>query len=123
MHRLSGKVALVTGASRGIGRAIAMLLATEGAKVAVMSRTANAVENVVRDIQLAGGSAIAVVGDISSEEQINAAVDQTTAAFGGIDILINNAFDPTIPLASRDAQFLTGYSLTPDGGAMIDSAR
>ncbi|MEE4409173.1 MULTISPECIES: SDR family NAD(P)-dependent oxidoreductase [unclassified Serratia (in: enterobacteria)] len=123
MNRLSGKVALVTGASRGIGRAIAMLLATEGAKVAVMSRTANAVENVVRDIQLAGGSAIAVVGDISSEEQINAAVDQTTAAFGGIDILINNAFDPTIPLASRDAQFLTGYSLTPDGGAMIDSAR
>lgn len=97
MHRLSGKVALVTGASRGIGKAIAMLLATEGAKVAVMSRTANAVENVVRDIQLAGGSAIAVVGDISSEEQINAAVDQTAAAFGGIDILINNAFDPTVP--------------------------
>ncbi|CAM3970214.1 SDR family oxidoreductase [Rahnella bruchi] len=97
MNRLNEKVAIVTGASRGIGRAIAMLLASEGAKVAVVSRTASEVEKVVGSINAAGGSALAVVCDMSIDDQIKAAVEQTVKTFGGVDILVNNAFDPTVP--------------------------
>ncbi|BAV75706.1 oxidoreductase, short chain dehydrogenase/reductase family [Pseudomonas chlororaphis subsp. aurantiaca] len=94
MARLNGKIAIVTGASRGIGRATAKLFAAEGAKVAVLSRTAEHIDNVVADIQAAGGTALGVVCDIADPAQIDAAVEQVVAAYGGIDILVNNAFDP-----------------------------
>jgi 3-oxoacyl-[acyl-carrier protein] reductase len=99
MDRLNGKVAIVTGAGRGIGRATAKLFAAEGAKVAVLSLTPGNVDRVVADIQAAGGTAVGVVCDITDPDQIKASVDQVVAAYGQIDILVNNAFDPSAVLS------------------------
>lgn len=89
---LDGKVALVTGASRGIGRAIAVRLASEGAKVAInyAGNTAKA-EEVKAEIEKNGGEAILVQADISSAEAVDAMIEKVTEAFGQIDILVNNA--------------------------------
>jgi len=100
MGRLNGKVAIVTGAGRGIGRATAKLFAAEGAKVAVLSLTPSNVDAVVADIRTAGGTAIGVPCDISDAAQIKAAVEKVVEAYGGIDILVNNAFDPAAPFSS-----------------------
>jgi NAD(P)-dependent dehydrogenase (short-subunit alcohol dehydrogenase family) len=100
MNRLNGRVAIVTGAGRGIGRATAKLFAAEGAKVAVVSRTPENVSRVVADIEAAGGTALGVVCDISNADQIKAAVDKVAEAYNGVDILVNNAFDPTAPFSS-----------------------
>ncbi|WP_082221646.1 SDR family NAD(P)-dependent oxidoreductase [Herbaspirillum chlorophenolicum] len=100
MSRLTGKVAIVTGAGRGIGRATAKLFAAEGAKVAVLSRTAKNVEAVVSEIEERGGSALGIVCDIAESSQIEDAVRETSAVYGRIDILVNNAFDPSAVNAS-----------------------
>ncbi|AYG69135.1 MULTISPECIES: SDR family oxidoreductase [unclassified Rhizobium] len=100
MGRLEGKVALVTGASRGIGRATAKLFAAEGAKVALLSRTPASVEAVVADIEADGGIALSVPADIGKADEIKAAVDKVVAAYGWLDILVNNAFDPSVPYSS-----------------------
>ncbi len=92
MLDLSGKIALVTGASRGIGRAIAMRLAGQGAKVVVnYASNEEAARQVVEAIVAAGGVAMALPGNVSQAEQAQALVDQTAAAYGRLDILVNNA--------------------------------
>jgi 3-oxoacyl-[acyl-carrier protein] reductase len=100
MGRLNGKVAIVTGAGRGIGRATAKLFAAEGAKVAVLSFTPANVDTVVAEIKASGGTALGVPCDVSDVEQINAAIAKVVETYGGIDILVNNAFDPTAPFSS-----------------------
>jgi NAD(P)-dependent dehydrogenase (short-subunit alcohol dehydrogenase family) len=100
MGRINGKVAIVTGASRGIGRATAKLFAAESAKVAVLSRTSESVDRVVAEIGEAGGTALGVVCDIADADQIKTSVDKVVAAYGRIDILVNNAFDFTSALSS-----------------------
>ena len=89
---LDGKVALVTGASRGIGRAIALKLAAEGAKVAInyAGNTAKA-EEVKAEIEKNGGEAILVQADVADSAAVEAMVNTTVEAFGQIDILVNNA--------------------------------
>lgn len=90
--KLSGRVALVTGASRGIGRAIAGALAAEGAAVAVNYRSGKAeADDVVRTIEAAGGKALAVGGDVASYEDAQRIVADTLAGLGGLHILVNNA--------------------------------
>ena len=88
---LTGKVAVVTGASRGIGRAIAMRLAQHGALVTVSSRKLEACEAVVAEIAAAGGKARAQACHIGRKEDLAALVERTIAAWGGIDILVCNA--------------------------------
>ncbi|MBC7237628.1 MAG: 3-oxoacyl-[acyl-carrier-protein] reductase [Chloroflexi bacterium] len=92
MEGLQGKVALVTGSSRGIGRAIALELARRGCRVIVNYRAqAQAAEEVVREIQAAGGEASAVQADVSVAEEAQALVEATLERYGTLDILVNNA--------------------------------
>ncbi|NKJ94702.1 SDR family oxidoreductase [Rhizobium leguminosarum bv. viciae] len=96
MGRLNGKVAIITGAGRGIGRATAKLFAAEGAKVAVLSRTKANVDAVVADIEAEGGTALGIAVDVSDAEQIKSAIDTVASTWGAIDILVNNAFDSSV---------------------------
>ncbi|HAG85715.1 MAG TPA: 3-oxoacyl-[acyl-carrier-protein] reductase, partial [Cyanobacteria bacterium UBA12227] len=90
--RLSDRVAMITGASRGIGRSIALALATEGAKVVVnYASSSSAAEEVVAVITEAGGEAIALQADVSKLDQVEALVNQTLEKFSRIDVLVNNA--------------------------------
>ncbi|MGE7913962.1 3-oxoacyl-[acyl-carrier-protein] reductase [Lysinibacillus xylanilyticus] len=92
MRKLEGKVAVVTGASRGIGRAIALKLADEGAKVVVNYSGSQAkAEEVVAMIQENGSEAIAVQGSVSKTEEVTALMDAAVKTFGSLDILVNNA--------------------------------
>src|SRR5262249_17953501 len=88
---LSGRVALVTGASQGIGRACALRLAQAGASVAVAARNQEKLNEVVTEITSAGGRAAAFVIDVADEEQIKTGSKAAIAQFGKIDILVNNA--------------------------------
>ena len=88
---LSDKVAIVTGASRGIGRAIALALASQGAKVVASARNVEALAKLTAEIKSQGGDALAVVGDVAVEDDANNLVKQAVAAYGQVDIFINNA--------------------------------
>ncbi|MEM7563769.1 MAG: glucose 1-dehydrogenase [Pseudomonadota bacterium] len=88
---LSGKVALVTGASKGIGESIAMALAEFGARVVVNSRKQDAINAVVRSIKDRGYEATAIAGNVGNIENIEWLLDTTVDTYGGIDILVNNA--------------------------------
>jgi NAD(P)-dependent dehydrogenase (short-subunit alcohol dehydrogenase family) len=93
MKSLEGKVAIVTGAGRGIGRAIAKLFAAEGAKVAAVSRGLDTLQETVREIEADGGTAIAIPCDVTSKAEIDAAIKATVNAFGTVHVLVNNAHD------------------------------
>jgi NAD(P)-dependent dehydrogenase (short-subunit alcohol dehydrogenase family) len=91
MNSLTGKVAIVTGASSGIGRATAKLFAAEGASVVVAARGRPGLDRVVEEIEAAGGQAVAVAGDVRDEALARALVDTARERFGGLDIAVNNA--------------------------------
>ena len=92
MGRFDGKSAIVTGASRGIGREIALLLAKEGARVAVnYSGSKDKADEVVKLITESGGEAFAIQADVSDADDVKDMVDKTLEMFGSIDILVNNA--------------------------------
>ena len=98
MASLSGKTLFISGASRGIGRAIALRAARDGANIAVVGKTdtpnpklTGTVHETVAEIERAGGQGLACVCDVRFEDQVTAAVAKTIATFGGIDVLVNNA--------------------------------
>ncbi len=91
MNRLNGKVAIITGASAGIGRATAKLFAAEGAKVVVGARRQAELDSLVEEINAAGGDAVAVAGDVRSEDYHKALVATAVERYGKLDIAFNNA--------------------------------
>ncbi len=113
MTDLSGKTAIITGASRGIGEAAARAFSAAGANVVLTARSAGDIGQIAEEITAAGGKALAVAGDVSRYDDINAVVTKALGSFGSLDILINNAgmIDPISHLIDADPQ---------DWGRIID---
>tara|TARA_R110002096_G_scaffold5863_24_gene27078 strand:+ start:2901 stop:3662 length:762 start_codon:yes stop_codon:yes gene_type:complete len=117
MQELSGKVAIVTGASAGIGAATARLFAAEGAKVVVAARRGEELAALVAAIAQAGGDAVALAGDVTDAAFAAALVDLATATYGGLDIAFNNVgtlgpMVPTIDVALEDWNHTLATNLT-----------
>ena len=91
MKRLAGRVAIVTGAGRGIGRAIALRYSREGAIVVLAARTSAQIDEAAAEIESTGGRALAIQCDVSSERDVDHLVEAAAQRFGRIDILVNNA--------------------------------
>jgi NADP-dependent 3-hydroxy acid dehydrogenase YdfG len=108
---LRGQVAVVTGASAGIGRAIARAFGAEGMRVALLARTAEALENAAREVRSAGGDAIVCVVDVADANAVEAAADAVARAWGGIDVWVNNAmvsvFAPVMETTSDEYRRVT----------------
>jgi 3-oxoacyl-[acyl-carrier protein] reductase len=103
---LTGRVALVTGASRGIGREIALAFAREGARVALVARSGADIENAAAEIRTAGGDALPLVADVTDRTQVRAVVDQCLQRYDRVDILVNNAgmLGPLGPLVDNPVE-------------------
>jgi dehydrogenase/reductase SDR family protein 4 len=102
---LDGKVALVTGAGRGIGRAIALTFADAGADVVISSRTLSELEEVAEEIKAKGKKGLPVIADIAKREDLKRLVEETRTELGRVDILVNNA----------------GYNVPPPGYSLMDA--
>jgi meso-butanediol dehydrogenase/(S,S)-butanediol dehydrogenase/diacetyl reductase len=89
--RLENKVAIVTGASSGIGRATALVFAREGALVVAAARREDKLSDLLAQLRAAGGEGCAVVADLVREDDVNRVVDEAVATYGGVDVLVNNA--------------------------------
>lgn len=115
MSGLQGKVALVTGGGQGVGQGTALALASAGAKVALFGRTASKLEETAKLVGERGSEAITVSGDVKSAANLESAVAATVEAFGGVDILVNNAQEvPLGPLdAVTDEAFEAGFTSGP----------
>jgi NAD(P)-dependent dehydrogenase (short-subunit alcohol dehydrogenase family) len=115
---LRGKTALVTGAGRGIGRAIALVLAEAGADVAVVSRTAAEVERTADDARQVGREALSLTADLTDRVQVNAMVEAVVARFGRIDILVNGGghtvAKPLIPLEGASVRHPESTPITDE---------
>ena len=140
--RLKGKVALITGGGSGMGRAASLLFAREGAKVAAIDVTEASAAETARMIKAAGGEAVSLRADVSDSEDARAMVEETVRAFGGLDVLYNNAgiegesgfiaqlaeeaFDRVIAINLRGVWLGMKYALPRiverGGGAIINTA-
>ena len=109
--KLSGRVAIVTGASRGVGRAVAVRFAREGARVVICSRTPKDVEAVAKEIRRDGGDVLAVKADVSQERDVDRLAAMTLERFLRIDVLVNNAGVLT-PRAAIERVRVTDWDLT-----------
>jgi len=114
MGYLDGKVALITGAGQGVGRGIALAMAKEGAAIAVAGRTESKVRDVVGEIKALGARAVAIVSDVKVAEDVTRTVAETIEAFGGIDILVNNAQE--VPLGTLLDARVEDYQAGFDSG-------
>ncbi len=117
MNVLSGKVAIVTGASSGIGRATAILFARQGARVVVAARRQHELDILVSEIAATGGEAVALAGDVRDEDHARALVEQAVNRFGGLDVAFNNAgaagtMAPVTDLSLADWQDVIATNLT-----------
>jgi 3-oxoacyl-[acyl-carrier protein] reductase len=125
MGKLDGKVALVTGSGRNIGRATVLQLAREGANIIVNARSnAEEVDSVVREVQEIGGKAIGIVADIGKKDEVEAMASRALSAFGRVDILINNAairpHKPFMDVTDADWELVRGVVL--DGAFYLTRA-
>ena len=129
MGKLTGKTAVVTGASRGIGQAIAELFAAEGANVVCAARTLNegdhmlegSLANTVKRIKDAGGEAIAVAANVSAEEDCHRLVDKAIETYGQVDILVNNAaLNYYVPIVDYDVhRWMRAFAVNVHGPFML----
>jgi NAD(P)-dependent dehydrogenase (short-subunit alcohol dehydrogenase family) len=115
MTELGGKVALITGAGQGIGRGVALAMAAAGARVALAGRTIAKVEETAAEIRQRGGEALPLECDVRRSQDLANAVDRTVTAFGGIDILVNNAQEITLGRLDQvtDEAFIAGFESGP----------
>ncbi len=124
MNSLNGKVALVTGAASGLGKAIAELYASNGASVAIADINQQAADAVAAQINAAGGKALGVAMDVTSEAAVNEGTDKVVAAFGALDILVSNAgvqiINPIEQFAFADWKKMLAIHL--DGGFLTTKA-
>lgn len=115
MFDLTGKVALITGASSGIGRASALALATQGAKVVVAARRLDKLQALVAEIKNHGKDALAVAMDVTKKTEIDAAIAETIKTFGRLDILLNNAgaldYSPFLTMTEEKWDFVIDTNL------------
>lgn len=117
MDTLRGKVAIITGASSGIGRAAARLFAAEGARIVVAARRQAALDTLVDEIVEAGGAAAAIAGDVGDPQFAETVVQHAIARFGGLDVAFNNAgtmgpvgATPDVPIAAWEGAIRTNLS-------------